>query len=467
MRNKIPHPPGLAKFTTLYLDFAKTMLEMTNKQYMDDGAEKLLIQEYQFSGDDYTTTARYSAAHEQFIPSPNNDAFPHSVARKCADAFYSSGLASGFRLSDNAGTPIENPSLEQVRPLIIHMYLDRPIRHLVRCYGRTSFSRRQVLAYLNRYIAHWKREAATEPELAPIYNFETEIQAIKLDGYVSIVRFSDEEKTRVMKTLRILEQAIEIRNYASAFQVVRLRPIDGSCDEKAKREIRAHARKALQCAITSLRLMKPEGIGAMGYIRFQGPAGYLGAGFGLLEDFDLPWSNMSIVRDRYVLDRADLPRFRRLYKMLSGNQFETWDRLELLLRQFNRSCQRKRDEDRILDYAICLESALLSGVSTELSYRLALRAGKLLRGQRNPKQTFEHMKCFYNIRSKIVHSNETLSNAATKNETNRVGLQPHEFMRSMDMLMRELLATIVERVSQEYSLERICKDLDAEIINAL
>ena len=47
----------------------------------------------------------------------------------------------------------------------------------------------------------------------------------------------------------------------------------------------------------------------MGYIRFQGPAGYLGAGFGLLEDFDLPWSSMSMVRDRYVLDRADLPRF--------------------------------------------------------------------------------------------------------------------------------------------------------------
>ena len=132
MRNKIPHPPELAKFRTLYLDFAKTMLEMTNNQYMDDGAEKLLIQEYQFSRDDYTKTARYSAAHEQFIPLPNNDAFPHSVARKCADAFYSSGLASGFRLSDNAGTPIENPSLEQLRPHIIHMHLDRPIRHLVR-----------------------------------------------------------------------------------------------------------------------------------------------------------------------------------------------------------------------------------------------------------------------------------------------------------------------------------------------
>ena len=467
MRNKIPHPPELAKFRTLYLDFATTMLKMTNKQYMDDGAEQLMIQEYQFSGDDYTKTPRYSAAHEQFIPLPNNDAFPHSTARECADAFYSSGLASNFRLSDNAGTPIENPSLEQVRPIIIHMHLDRPIRHLVRSYGRTSFSRRQVLACLNRYITHWKGEAATEPELAPIYNFETEIQAITLDGCVSIVRFSDKEKTRVMKTLGILEQAIEIRNYASAFQMARLRPIDGSRDEKAKREIRAHARKALQCAITSLRLMKPEGIGSTGYIRFQGPAGYLGGGCDLLEDFDLPWNSMSMVRDRYVLDRADLPRFRKLYRMLSGNQFETWDRLELLLRQFNRSCQRKRDEDRILDYAICLESALLSGVSTELSYRLALRAGKLLRGRRNPKQTFEHMKCLYNVRSKIVHSNETLGGAATRRETNRIGLQPREFMRSMDMLMWELLATIIERVSQEHSLERICEDLDAEIINSL
>ena len=192
---------------------------------------------------------------------------------------------------------------------------------------------------------------------------------------------------------------------------------------------------------------------------------------------------MSRFRGLYVLDRGTLSRFRVLYKILSANQFEKWDGLKLLLRQFNRSCQRERDEDRILDYAICLESALLSDVGTELSYRLALRAAKLLRVRRDPKKTFEHMQCIYSVRSKIVHSNQSLGNPAIKREITRIGMQPREFMRSTDTLMRELLSTIrtsrwisaflstrdcaawrlAHGVQIRLTLLRLCKDLDGEI----
>ena len=444
------------------------MLVLTNKKVVDRGAGRGLVQEYEFSGDEYALSSRYCSADEQFIPWPGEDAFPHAIAEKCADTFFSSGLASGIKLSDNAGTRIENPGLERVRPFIIHMHLDRPIRHLVRKYEKTSLSRRQVLACLDRYIAHWKGEADSEPEIAPIYNLETEIRTIRLDRLVSIVRFTDEEKTRIMRVLGRLDRAIDIRNYASALHMARLRPIEGGSDEEAKREIRSHARKALQCAVTSLRLMKPDAaIGTMGYIRLEGPAGQLGAGLSPLEDFHLPWNRVLLFRDRYVLDRSDLPRFRKLYGRLSANRFKTWDGLELLLRQFNRSCQRERDEDRILDYAICLEGALLSGVSDELSYRLALRAAKLLRDRCSPKQAFEHMQCLYRVRGRIVHSNETFGGAGVRKVIDRIGLQPHEFMRSMDTLMREQLSIIIERVSHGQSLGMICEDLDAEIIESL
>ena len=323
------------------------------------------------------------------------------------------------------------------------------------------------MACLDRYITHWKGEAVSEPEIAPIYNLQTEIQTIQLDELVSIVRFSDEEKTRVMRDLGGLGRAIDLRNYASAFQVARLRPLEGGFDEDRKRAIRVHARKALQCTLTSLRLLKPGAIGTMGYISFGGPAGLLGVGLSPLEDFDLPWPKLLLFRDRYVLDHSDLPRFRKLYRKLSGDRFKTWDELELLLRQFNRSCQRDRDEDRILDYAICLEHVLLSGVRNELSYRLALRAAKLLRNLCSPKQTFEHMRCLYDLRSTIIHSNETISSAEARKIIKRVSLRPDEFMRSMDTLMRQLLSTIIERVARRHSLKTICKDLDAEIVESL
>ena len=45
MNEKISDLPELGKFRTLYLDFAKAMLEMTNKQFVDRGADKTLIQE--------------------------------------------------------------------------------------------------------------------------------------------------------------------------------------------------------------------------------------------------------------------------------------------------------------------------------------------------------------------------------------------------------------------------------------
>ncbi len=459
--------PELSKFRTLFLEYGKAMLEVTNAKFVDNGAEKVLMQEYQFSGNDYELSTRYSPALEQFLPWRDDDAFPHAIAKKCADAFFSAELASGFRLSDNAGTRIKNPSLEQLRPIITHMYLDRPIRHLVRKHERTTFRRAQVLACLDQYIAHWSGKADSEPELAPIYNLQTDVGTIKLDGWVSIVKFTDEEKTRRMRTLGNLDWAIDIRDYASALQVAKLQAIDGGYDENEKRAIRTHARKALQCAVTSLRLMKREGVGTMGYLQLTGPEGQLGGGLSPLEDFHLPRNRILLVRDPYVLDRADLPRFRKLYGRMSRDEFKTWDSLELLLRQFNRSCQKERDEDRILDYAICCEAALLSGVNNELSYRLALRAAKLLRDRCSPRQAFEHMQCLYKVRSRIVHSNEALSSPKTRKEIKRAGLEAHEFMPTVDTLMRELLSAIIERASHDHSLEAICKNLDAEILEAL
>ena len=462
-----PNESELDKFRKHYLSFAKIVLEETSKRYKAAGQQVVLVQDFQFSNGDYSILSRPASELEKFFPLPEEDIFPQTIANKCADVFFSAGLASRFKLSNNDGTPIENPSLERLRPFIVHMELDRPIRHLVRNFRRTSFSKRQVLSCLDRYIEHWNGEASTDPEYAPIYNLETEVQVIKLDEVVSIVRFSDEEKTRIMNALEPLERAIDIRNYASASHVARLKSIGGSCDEDEKREIRGRACKALQCAITSLRLLKLENVGTMGFVRCPTLAGTIGAGFGPLEDFDLPWNRMSRFREPYVLDRGTLRRFRGIYDLLSANHLERWDGLEFLLRQFNRSCQRGRVEDRILDYVICLESALLSGVSTELSYRLALRAAKLLRIRRDPKEVFKHMQCLYNVRSKIIHANQSSGSAAIEKETRKIGMRARVFVQETDMLLRELLSEIIQRVPQPCTFKTLCKDLDGEIVGSL
>lgn len=457
----------LASFRMHYLAFAEAILKRVRKKYKAAGSQVILEQNFQFTGKEYSMFSRPLSPLDRFIPSPEEDEFPQSVAENCADVFYSSGLASGFRLSDNDGKRIENPSLEQLRPFIIHMELNRPIRQLIQDHGRVSFSRRQLLACLDRFITHWKGEAATDPEYAPIYNLETDLQVIKLNKFVSIVQFSDDRKTRIMNALGPLERAINIQNYAGASTAARLRSIDGSCDEDEKRRIRAYARKTLQCAITSLRLLGPEGVGTMGFVRCSTLVGNLGVGFGPLEDIDLPWTRMSRFRPIYVLDRENLHRFRKVFNLLSENQFERWDGLHFLLRQFNFSCQRERNEDRILDYTICLESALLPGMNSELSYRLALRAAKLLRSQREPKEVFEHMQCLYRVRSEIIHANQSSGSAAIERETKKIGMRARDFMQKTDMLLRELLLDIVQRVSKQHTFETLCRDLDSEIVGSL
>ena len=468
MRSHQSEATRLEEFRALYVEFARSMLNVTNQRYVDAGREKVLVQEIQFSDGNYTAVTRQASAQERFLPAANESAFPRATAKKCAELFFSLGLASGIKLSNSAGDRIKNPPFEEIEPFISHMRLEKPVRHLIAKHGRTSFSTRQILACLNRYIEYWKGAAATDPGYAPIFNFDTDVQTIKLDEIVSIVRFTDVMKDQLMKALGPLERHMHIRNYAGASHMARLRPVDGLRDDDAKRQIRVHARQALQCAITSLRIMKTERVGTLGYIQVPDLTLEVGTSLGLADELDLPWHPMTVnFWDPFMLERADLPRFRRLYKMLSGNQFHTWDKLELLLRQFNRSCQRERREDRILDYAICLESTLLSGVETELSYRLALLTAKLLRDRRDPEQTYRHVRCLYGVRSKIVHSNLSLGSQKIEASIKGAGLEPNEFMGSTEALMRDLVSALVQRVSRGRELKNIRDELNEAIVNSL
>ena len=122
----MPKNSELEKFRTLYLTFAKAMLKETSIKYQAAGKKDILVQNYQFSGGEYSMFPRHATAQEQYIPSPDDDVFPQTIAKKCADVFFSSGLASGFKPSHNSGNPVENPSLERLRPIIIHMALEYP-----------------------------------------------------------------------------------------------------------------------------------------------------------------------------------------------------------------------------------------------------------------------------------------------------------------------------------------------------
>ncbi|MHC1592740.1 MAG: hypothetical protein ACXQT1_01510, partial [Methermicoccaceae archaeon] len=82
--------------------------------------------------------------------------------------------------------------------------------------------------------------------------------------------------------------------------------------------------------------------------------------------------------------------------------------IQLPLGRFNDAYSRMKDEDRLVDYIIVLESLLLSGGEmSEMSYRLGLRAAHLLaKSAEDRERIFETVKAAYDLRSRVVHGNE-------------------------------------------------------------
>lgn len=78
--------------------------------------------------------------------------------------------------------------------------------------------------------------------------------------------------------------------------------------------------------------------------------------------------------------------------------------LAFAVRRFNDADERVRDEDVVFDCFSALEALFAGGSTTELTYRLSLRAAKVLRATTEERiELFKRIKNLYGTRSKVVH----------------------------------------------------------------
>jgi hypothetical protein len=81
--------------------------------------------------------------------------------------------------------------------------------------------------------------------------------------------------------------------------------------------------------------------------------------------------------------------------------------LAFAVRRFNDADERVRDEDVVFDCFSALEALFAGGSTTELTYRLSLRAAKVLRATAEERiELFKRIKKLYGTRSKIVHGGQ-------------------------------------------------------------
>lgn len=456
---------NLAEFRRLYPKFVALVVRVTKRRQKDITSDYRLGHDFKFGDHTWSTVPRRAAPYDHCLPDLDDPVFRTDDALTCAEGFFLADLASDMTMSREDGTAIENPGLDNLR-FFIFLRLLEPIRHLFARSRGAQFSRRQILTCLDHYIEIWKGQPQVHPGFAPIYNLDSDIRAIKLTDLVSLVRFTDDMKSRLINETGPFGHAFDIRSYSEASHVAKFTPPENLPFGTNPHDLTNRARLALQSAITSLRLTKLDPVGTPGFIQIPRFPGTMLAQMTPLESYDLPVHGI-FPHDRYTLARKDLGRFRGHYRLLSQNQFAVWKTLDLPLQQFNRSCQRLREEDKILDYAICLESTLLADVRDELSYRLALRAGTLLRSRCDPKRVFTLVRSLYEVRSRIVHSNEKWGSPAIRKVTDSAGMEPQDYMPSIGQLVRDFFSKIIEEVSKGRRLPEVCKELDSRIIGSL
>jgi hypothetical protein len=144
--------------------------------------------------------------------------------------------------------------------------------------------------------------------------------------------------------------------------------------------------------------------------------------------------------------------------------------LDLALRRFNFSYSRNLPDDRIVDFAIALESSLLFNLRDELKYRMALRACALLADEAPVEETKQLVDALYDVRSQVVHGNQTLSHLDRSPDLKRTLARNgwngsiERFVRDQEDLVRRILRKLIER---QQILEEITRELDSAIIGGL
>jgi len=131
---------------------------------------------------------------------------------------------------------------------------------------------------------------------------------------------------------------------------------------------------------------------------------------------------------------------------------KAFDLFHVAFHRFNQAMRRTHVEDRIIDLAISLESTVLAGISTELSWRARMLGTELLRGSVPHAHARMMLDCLYKARSKIVHEGALLSDVvASKSETGKALRKLATTVDAFDDAMVTLLQAVMHAVSYRAS----------------
>ncbi|MGB8657748.1 MAG: hypothetical protein WCE90_08190 [Candidatus Zixiibacteriota bacterium] len=256
---------------------------------------------------------------------------------------------------------------------------------------------------------------------APLQNFHCELETINLAKDLRIVRMSREEREDLWRSSRYggwlpdsllphLTHILELDCFKPKICKKTWDEFSKSISEENPEQI---AKSEFDSVVSALRLFKP-GVMGFSYIRTTSLTWFPLPGFGGFtthygQHFELA---------KYVLSESEAKEFETFFEELFGRKSVSHLQypLDLALNRFNYAYERKRPEDKLIDYMIAFEA--LYGAP---GYMIALRAASLLGNiPDEKKQIFSEMKEARELRDNTVHGSTKKESAISAEKASRI-----------------------------------------------
>lgn len=241
-----------------------------------------------------------------------------------------------------------------------------------------------------------------------LYNFKTDLKCIELPNKLRIRPLTQQESKLLKEKNRfpyvpvnfMLEKVTELE-----IQVSSTTTDESMTDPIQLKKAIAHisaAPEAFNHLVNCFHTLKPCATYVDGtiYDRFDGYAEMVHGG-GSRSHIN---PNPKLFGDTFSLSQEELPSIEKYFDLITSNAHK---KFALASRRLSFAKTRNQVEDKVLDLCIALEALYLPKSSTELSFRLGMRLGKILGSDVNEAcEIFAFAKKFYGLRSKVAHGEE-------------------------------------------------------------
>ncbi len=334
-----------------------------------------------------------------------------------------------------------------------------PVLRAVTQHSSLSLTDEDIATELRDFLSRRTADHIFEENGLILRNFTSDTQ-VELPSGVLIAPFTPARKADLFNKHMVWMDGFSQWDFAYTSFMLTLWSARGRDDPIS---IEDEVVKRAEYAITALRLLKAGCVGATHMLHFhEWPLYHTSFMTRPMWDYGVP-----IHPPWYHLTESDLPGLCQLYETLSllHSRRQLHD-LDVCIRRFNSSYGRDKDEDRIIDLAIALESSLLHGDSNpQLKYRQALRGAALLADTHDPLATNRQLETMYDIRSKIVHEGKSLRDDKLKKQIEK--LDTSDFPDVCEELVRCVLRAYIQRIADGKTVSDINRELDSRIIGGL